>query len=601
MSGSRHPGKGCDELIEISRAARVPVLAITCGGLFALAIALRFIWGSELAYLGVSWLPDDAYYYLQTAWQGRTAPGFTFDGQTTTYGFQPLWMLLVTTLASLTGDKELLLRLTLTTAAFLHVAVGCLLWAWLRRGGQEWRGLAAAALWWFNPPLFHLDVSGMEAPLYALLLVLLLGFVHPGARGPCSGRSLLLYGALCGLMVLCRTEACVLVAGLVALRVFRSSAPARQRAAQAGLILAGLLLVAAPWGVYAAFKLGSVAPTSGQVKFTGAPARMARSIADILPFTARPLRAALPAAERPIFDAPDLQTPTPGFVAEVGVLGAVSWAIGFWLPSNLVRGEHSLRDWFLLPLLAVFLALIARGLVRRGDRDPIPWAPGAGLVAAWALANLLLNGLVLMPYAKQQFWHRVPESLFLIIVVAHGLPYLRAALAGLPRLARGFAAYAAVVGIISAWVFAGILTPRSLDHEQATNRAAWDVVNWMNGHLPAGTRVGSWHSGLFGYFADGPVVVNLDGLANSPAFVAQVVPGELAYRLGQSPDNPTLDYLRAEGIHWLVDTEHPSHLGSQPFQQVVPPGSYDVAYVGEEPVSWDLDTPTHVLAVVRME
>ena len=518
------------------------------------------------------------------------------------YGFQPLWMMLVAGLAQLTADKELLLRLTLTAASLLHVAVGCLLWAWLRRGGREWRGGLAAALWWLNPPLFHLDVSGMEAPLYALLLVLLLGFAWPRLRGEgLRRRWLLLAGVLAGLLVLCRTESLILLSALLVFWLVRARSAAPQRLAAAGTMLAGALLVTAPWGIYAAVELDSVTPISGRVKLTGAPARLARSVTDVLPFLSGPARAILPATEQPIFDAAELETPGPGSLVREGIGGALEWAIGFWLPSSLFHEDRARRDWFLLPLLAVFLALLGRAWLGRKDRDPIPWATGTGVLAAWAMTNLLINGLLLLPYARQQFWHRVPESLLLVVLIAHGIPYCRAALSGWPRLARGAAAYAAGVGLLSAWVFAGVLAPRTLQHEGATNRAAWEMVTWMNSSLPAGRVVGSWHSGFFGYFADGPVVVNLDGLANDRAYLDTVVAGELAYRLGESSDNPTLEYLDAHEIRWLLDTAHPARLGSESFQQVVPPERYVVAREGTEPVSWNLDQPTHVLALVRIE
>ncbi len=579
--------------------------AVAAVALAGLVLALRFVWWSGYPYLAVSWMPDDAFYYLQPAWMTRHVGGYTFDGSSSMYGFQPLWMLALTALARFTGDKELLLRMALTCAALLHATAGALLGAWLARGGHPWRGLAGASLWLINPPLMHLAVSGMEAPLYAsLLLLVVAGFPRwsppGGASSPWRWWGDVGYGALCGLLVLCRVETVLLVASLLALRLYRGRRGLAwpRRVSPPLLALGGILAVTGPWALYAATALGGVLPTSGQVKLVGGPARVVRALAPALPGAAeRRLTAALPPVERLIATAPDLEVPTPRFVWSTGVVESLEWSLGYWLPSPAHAWGAGLRRVLLLPLLAVFLALAARGAARyRWPRA----APGTGVLGAWALASVWMNTVLLMPYARQQFWHRVPDALLAVAVLAHAVPLARAALGAAPRLRAVAAALAAGTLAGSLWVAAGVMAPRTLEGGQASNAATWEAARWLDEHLPAGTRVGSWHAGALGYLVRGPVVVNLDGLANSRQYVDRVVRGEALWRLGRSDENPTLAYLDERGITWVADVERPERLGTAPFQQVIPPRRYEVRFTGDALVPWDRDEPTHRVVVVRL-
>lgn len=245
-------------------------IILLLGGTVCLVVQLRFIWASEMAYLATSWLPDDAYYYLQPAWLTRTHAPFTFDGENTTYGFQPLWMLVLSVLAQVTGDKDALLRGALSANAVLHVLNGALLWAWLRRGGHPWRGLIAAMLWWCNPSLFHMYGSGMESSLYAFLLLALLCFPTRGDDSiwgvPDRPTSQIAFGVLCGLLILCRVNALLLVAALLLRMAFHRDSGARDRLRRVALVVSSAGLVVAPWIVFAAGQLGAVFPTSGERK-----------------------------------------------------------------------------------------------------------------------------------------------------------------------------------------------------------------------------------------------------------------------------------------------------------------------------------------------
>lgn len=71
----------------------------------ALLPALKFLQDPDPARI-VNVLYDDTYYYLQIAYNLAHHGHSSFDGITTTNGYQPLWLLLLTLLAKLTGPDK---------------------------------------------------------------------------------------------------------------------------------------------------------------------------------------------------------------------------------------------------------------------------------------------------------------------------------------------------------------------------------------------------------------------------------------------------------------------------------------------------------------
>lgn len=534
---------------------------------------------------------------------------FTFDGENTTYGFQPLWMVVLSVLSRFAGDKETFLRAALSSNALLHVLSGGLLWLWLRRGGHPWRGAVAAVLWWCNPSLFHLFGSGMESSLYAFLLLSILSWPVRGRSEvwgiPRRTGSLLALGALCGLLILCRVNTLLFVAALSLRMALHRGPRAGERARRLALLWAAAGLVVAPWIVFSTVQLGAVFPTSGERKLMGVTSRLSRGAAQTLPLIPRAwFRAPLSPAQKVAFDSSTEVPPTPANLVRHGLLDALDWSLAFWLPSrSWVDTGLSVRCILLLPLLAVYLALVGYGLARRrrrGKQVLYGGAAGIGILGLWALANATLNGLLLSPYVPVQYWLRVPESLFLVAAVAHGVPLAIEGVRGRRGFAAAIAGYTILSAGISGGVFASILAPRQWRDEPTYNQAAWEALEWMNAHLPPRTRVGSWNAGMLGYFSERAVVVNLDGLANSVDFLDEVVRIDAVPSDDPRRDSAILRYAEQQGIAWFADAVEGAELGREPFYQLIPSNRYEVVFRGTRDVIWDRRRATHVMAVVRL-
>jgi len=112
-----------------SRASRYSTIWLLAALIVLGLIPLRFILARilESDYHALAVLtPDDSFYYLVPAWRFKTAGFFTFDGVHPTYGFQPLFMVLLTGLSAILGSVEDVFRAGLAVNATLHVATGVL-------------------------------------------------------------------------------------------------------------------------------------------------------------------------------------------------------------------------------------------------------------------------------------------------------------------------------------------------------------------------------------------------------------------------------------------------------------------------------------------
>ena len=540
-----------------------------------------FVAGTENAELLTSWVPDDAFYYLHPAWMFGEGEGFTFDGLSPTYGFQPLWGLALGVVAFFLPSKTVFLYVGLLLGSLAHLLTGALLFACFERWRRPAAGAIAATLWLLNPELVRVQATGLESGLVGVLLLSVL--LHlPRAERTVDGMALFRLGALCGFLFLARVSLLPVI-GITAALLLRSH-PVRSL----GPFFLGAALPVVPWCLYATLTFGQPLPTSGTRKLVGAWAGLARFASSLPGIPPELARSVLSPPESQLFDSRWMAYPSLERLYRLGARATAGWALGHWIP-----GASSPID-LMRTGGALALSLIAGlGWRRRlSGRVPGPWV----LIVVGGL-NGALHQLLLSPYVEYAYWYRVPELLAVVTVTALALA---PACEHTGRLGRLRLALMLGLGVLGGASFATTMAPRSFDStadRQAT--AVLSVAESMNSRLPAGTLVGSWNAGLLGWVADGPRVVNLDGLANTRAFLS-VARDEVLFREGYLEANPILRWIDSQDIRYLVDLELLSGLGHAPFYDVIPANRVHPE-VHSQPVShWTIRGRQHVVALVRL-
>ena len=471
------------------------------GGIFAWYLLSRFDLLNIIRDVNV----DDSFYYFQIARNLAAGHFSTFDGGITqTNGYHPLWMFLVTPFywfmdaeTALFGIKAF--EIVLIAGAVLLIVVAT------RLAGQSWLLLFAL------PPLFYRNFflfSGMEAAAALFMLGLLLlalglyarestrwqwllaatAFVLPWVRLEYVAISLTATAAL-GAALVWRQDSSGGVVGPSAWRSLIASATTVPFLAALAGILAYL---AYNWLVF-----GVVVPVSVMVKSAWSQRAWGEggyslfgNLQDVL--------------EIPAFGYPLL------VALEVCVYTPLIW----WLS----RGAGSRRDWLLLALLVGIFSL------------------GVGHIAKFVQTVLTVHPILQGQYR----WYFVPAYLLEALIVplrCYVLIWLIRRYVPQCRTARLLRLGVVLVGVVVLLAQSRFADPFRFVDRSSSSVSKFD--HWLpamysgtqvaNRILAEGSVVGSWDSGIAGYFSRFPVV-NLDGLVNSYDYFRVAGPRDFFHR-----------------------------------------------------------------------
>lgn len=488
--------------------------------LWALECAL--LWSLGLDVL-VSLVPDDSFFYLVIARQFFESWEFSFDGVAQTYGFQPLWQLLLLPLGLLGWAPEQLFGVTLALCAGLHVGSVFLLWRLLDRllipDARRLARVAVFVFWGLNPGVMRWFWGAKENGVYFLLLVALALVVLRALRSEGARRDVVWVGALAGACCLARVTfvplAAALVAWVVVVALVRGS---RATLRALPLVVGAAALVAGPWFVFAWLHFGTAMPISGLVKFEQAAT----------------------------------------FAAERGMEWGGLEYVGFALARLPGYADQTLKLCFAAYGPVVLACFVGAALLSVKGERALPaakragWRHGAGasglaprLILALGIADaaglwLLVgaSGIAVLNagmtvYALPSFlaygqWYTVPEYFALIVLAAAAASSaLRA-----NSLVRN-ATLVLAVALLAAWH--GVrerglqlrFDPYATDlavHPNLVLKRAGEVVADAVGQADldprAPTRIAAWDPGILAFFADHPIT-SLDPLMNSLEFNAK--------------------------------------------------------------------------------
>jgi hypothetical protein len=579
-------------------------------GVYALSVlvflaVLVYAFGSDIRELACNRLQDDSYYYLQPAWNFSRSGVFTFDGEHSTYGFQPLWMIVLAFLARLSPDKVFFLRAAVALGGLFFCLTGLALFHLAREWTSGWWAVIAPALWTANASLLGANITGKENALYGFGLVICCIRISRRMKSPGSGSWT--DGIFLGLMVLSRINAIVPAVLLLAVLGIWGAGPRGERVRRMLTAGAGMLAVLAVWGVYAQISFGALFPNSGTAKLFGSSAALALFMENHLPWIPHAwIEALVPAAQRVLLTRPEFLVQPTKAVAISYLAGLLpDLAYGSWARIFPFLGALGFRIKVLvLASVGIGTAVWVVGRLRTPQREG---AAAVGVILVAAAANFVSNWLFLPDYLLWGIWYTVPETLTLILaigcILGEGLSRLadvRGRIGGLiGRSAVAVAALLALMGVAQVWT--GTLPRPYVVAPDGTQQEAYEAALWMNAHLPEGARVGSFSAGLLGYFADCCRVINLDGLANTPGFIDEELIGHILYDRGLADQDPLRAYLRSEGIVYLANVDPKARIDRGEYLGLVDSGGGILLYEGDYPIVWGPGQPEQRMIVAEIK
>ena len=502
--GRPAPGRGGSERVRPAPLRHVPFALFVAGVLaygaaFAWYLLDRFDFANLLRDVNI----DDSFYYYQIAYHMAGGEFSTFDGGLTrTNGYHPLWLLLITPFYWVFDKTEALFAIK--AFEIMLVAGGVALAAGAARVARlPWILLfAALPALYGNPALF----LGLEAAAGLFLLGLFLLAVCLFARDPARWRWPL--AAVAFALPWVRLEyAAISVAAAAALCLVEwsggfPSAPAGEASVEGPS-------PRAPrqpggwrgWG-RPALALNAAAPLSG-------------AVAGILAYFA--------------WNAVVFGGPVPVSGAAKQLMSQRGWERGggYSLTENVDAFLRSgfFDDELLIALeVCVYAALVWWFSRRSRGRDDwllLAFLVGVFGLAAGHLAKFAQSVLTVDTQWGRYPWYFVPAYLMGALAVPArcyvAVWFMRRFVD--PRHGSGIPSPGIVAGAVFLFAAADFTAPfRFVDQKREETirgrQGTYMSTMVMNRLLPEGSVVGSWDSGVVGYFSRFPVV-NLDGMVNS--------------------------------------------------------------------------------------
>jgi 4-amino-4-deoxy-L-arabinose transferase-like glycosyltransferase len=252
-----HIDSACREL-PVKRTQTSLFLAVLLIGLLIRISVLSL--GSEQL---IKVVPDDAFYYLETAKHIAGGDGSTFDGANPTNGYHPLWMVLVLPIVILFTDPWWVTRLTLLFGIAFNVGTAVLLFAALHRWLNAWYvPVIGAAIYFLNARSLVSSLNGLETMVSSFFFAASLYLIFWKREQPgFSLKHTVLVGLSLGLLFLARTDNAFYIAVFYGMSLWWQ-APAERL--KTGVISAVVMaLVASPWMLWNYFTFGGFVQSSG--------------------------------------------------------------------------------------------------------------------------------------------------------------------------------------------------------------------------------------------------------------------------------------------------------------------------------------------------
>ena len=213
-------------------------------------------------------LVDDAFFYFGIAKNIAAGKGATFDGSIMTNGFHPIYtLLLVPIFWFSTENPEIPVHVALTILSIFNVLTGYVIFLIVRKIAGRIAGLLSALLWFFNPFVILIALSGVEVGVATFFISLCI-YVHLQGRKAehVSLQKMILLGLLTALAILSRVDA-VFIFIAIAMDLwylsYRKETSLFKSLSQPALYCIITLLLLSPWFFWNLYHFGTIRQISG--------------------------------------------------------------------------------------------------------------------------------------------------------------------------------------------------------------------------------------------------------------------------------------------------------------------------------------------------
>ncbi len=467
---------------------------------------------------------EDGYLMLTIARNVALGHGMsTADGTLPTNGTQPLFNLIEAIgfyLAS--GHKQAGVTAALAWEVVFSVLAALGLFRMLRQGCKrrphpERAAALAASAWFASPMVVPHSMNCLETGLYAALIVQSTQRWHRLWIGRAADaphlRDALIVGLWLGITTWARIDAVFLIGAITATHTLLSlrdgTNTVRPRLLESVVMGVTAVVVISPWLIHNRLNFGSFMPISGTAQSHGS--HLGSNFAEV---------------PSKLFEYANVVLPIP-FVLEKNTV--------FLALSGLV--------------VAVYLLLLARSFRGLDTDERALFCVGTGMASMLVLYYGFTFGA---PHFVGRYLF--PVSPFAAAFTACLLVTGYDAWADRPLVRRG----ALAAGAVALLLIAGL---QIRFYRNGTKHPHFQVVAWVQGHVPDTAWVGAEQTGTLGFFHDR--TVNLDGKVNPEALthvLADTIPSYIVSGVF-GPERGHINYIAdwAEIANWVKFEPMPAH------------------------------------------
>ncbi len=440
----------------------LPLAIISVGVMIQLFFLTR-----SFNFLLTNIIPDDAFYYFQIARNIVTGHGSTFDGIHATNGYHPLWLLILLPIFkffSVGGTLDFTpVYLTLSLEIICNTIAGVVMLVILSRyTHKQWLKAFALMLWFLNPFMIYEMMNGLETGL-SLMLVALFFLCTLNVQKNASRKNIIIASIVGGLMVLARIDNIFFLAFFY-LWLWSKDFSFNHFKKVFGFGLISLLVIS-PFFLWNIFGFHMLLTSASEGNTRVSHQLIVQDHGTSLFQTAK---AAVYSTHYQIVE---LLTRS-GVPA--GILILIGMGLGYWLIKK--QGTIETRVAYLNVELFLFAGFLTNFLANSAIR----WVG-----RPWYFVAFTIFVMIFVVWLFEQFFDALTyKKIFISVGVAFLL----------------FSFY--------------VNWSKNLKNQYVLQSQMFEAAHWMNTHLPQDAVIGSFNTGIEGYFSRNRVI-NLDGLVNN--------------------------------------------------------------------------------------